>query len=428
MKRALFWMLLPLCLLFSTLSSAQKAGYADINITSKKNSTGKTDEIRIGSLIDLTGATADAGEDYAMGIAEAIHYANDKGGVNGTKIKLYHFDYGNRIPEAYAKYKLLKRLGCVAVLGWGADDTEALSPAVNMDKMPYLSATYPAHLTNPAKAPYNLSVSNDFSTSARAAITAWFDHKWPKHPDYKKRKPRIQCSYMFASPYAIAPIKAVKDQAKILGFEIGPDQEVSILAINTENQVLAMKNFRPDLVWHGNTSMSVAATVRDALYFGLKSDHIVNNWGFDENLLRLAGKAAEGVMGAASCAFFGQNVPLMSRLVKYAKIYNPGVPLENRLNRTVQAWANVLVLWEALKRADKAGSLSGESILQNGFETMRRFDIGLGISPITLTSKDHRISGKIPIYEIRNGKFRILGVVDLKRRWPRRWGVQWYGW
>ncbi len=59
---------------------------------------------------------------------------------------------------------------------------------------------------------------------------------------------------------------------------------------------------------------------------------------------------------------------------------------------------------------------------------MRGFDIGLGISPITFTSKDHRISGKIPIYEIRNGKFQILGVVDLKRRWPRRWGVQWYGW
>ena len=178
MKRTLLGMTLLLCLLFSTLSSAQTAGFADYYIASNKTYPGKTDEIRIGSLIDLTGATADAGEDYAMGIAEAIHYANDKGGVNGTKIKLYQFDYGNRIPEAYAKYKLLKRLGCVVVLGWGADDTEALSPAVNRDKMPYLSATYPAHLTDPAKAPYNLSVSNDFSSSARAAITAWFDHKW----------------------------------------------------------------------------------------------------------------------------------------------------------------------------------------------------------------------------------------------------------
>jgi branched-chain amino acid transport system substrate-binding protein len=316
----------------------------------------------------------------------------------------------------------------VAILGWGADDTEALSPAVNRDKIPYLSATYPAHLADPAQAPYNLSVSSDFSSGARAAITAWFDKKWPKHPDYKKRKPRMQCAFMFASPYAIAPLKAVKDQAKIMGFEIGPDQEVSVLAINIEKQVLAMKKFRPDLVWHGNTAMSVAATIRVAVSQGLRSDHIVNTWGFDENLLRLTGKSAEGVMGAAPCAFFGQKIAPMKKVIKYSKFYNPGVPTKSRLNRTVQAWANVLVLREALKRADKAGSLSGESILKNGFETMRGFDIGLGIPPITLTSKDHRISSKIPVYEIRNGKFKTLGVVDLKRRWPRQWEKQWLGW
>ena len=114
---------------------------------------------------------------------------------------------------------------------------------------------------------------------------------------------------MFASPYASAPIKAIKDQARLLGFEIGPDQDVSLFAIDTKSQVLALKEFKPDLVWHGNTTMSVAATLRDAYALGLGADHIVNNWGFDENLPRLAGEAAEGVMGAAVCAFFGEKRP-----------------------------------------------------------------------------------------------------------------------
>ncbi len=59
--------------------------------------------IRVGSLNDTTGATSDVGKDYALGIAEAIHYVNDMGGVNGKKIKLYQFDYGYRIPEALTK-------------------------------------------------------------------------------------------------------------------------------------------------------------------------------------------------------------------------------------------------------------------------------------------------------------------------------------
>lgn len=384
--------------------------------------------IKIGALNDTTGATSDVGKDYALGIAEAIHYVNDTGGINGKQIKLYQFDYGYRIPEALTKYKLFKRLKVAAVLGWGTGDTEALSPTVTKDKIPYISASYSAHLTDPKKTPYNLFFATDYSTNARAAITAWFDKKWPKHPDYGKRKPRFLCSYMFASAYCSAPIKAIKDQAVLLGFEVGPDQDTSLLAIDTKSQVLAMKDFKPDLVWHGNTTMSVAATVRDAYALGLGADHIVNNWGFDENLPLLAGKAAEGVMGAAVCAFFGEDVPLMDKVVEYAKKYNPGIPQEKRLIRTVQAWGDVLILREALKRADAAGDLSGESILKNGFETMKDFEIGLGASPVTFTATDHRVAGEVPIYEVKNGKFELVERVDLKGRWPDKWANEWLGW
>ena len=385
-------------------------------------------EVKVGALNDMTGATSDVGKDYALGIAEAIHYANDNGGVNGKQIKLYQFDYGYRGPEALTKYKLFKRLGAVAVLGWGTGDTEALSPTVTKDKMPYVSASYSGHLTDPKKTPYNLFAATDYSTNARAAITAWFDEKWPKHKDYGKRKPRFVCSYMFASPYCSAPIKAIKDQAAILGFDIGPDQDVSLFAIDTKSQVLAMKDFKPDLVWHGNTTMSVAATVRDAYALGLGADHIVNNWGFDENLPRLAGKASENVMGAAICAFYGENFPMMDKVVAYGQKFNPGVPKEKRLVRTIQAWANTLALWEALKRADKSGGLSGENILKKGFETMQNFDIGLNVPPLSYTATDHRVAGKVPIYEIADGKIKLLKIVDLKTRWPDKWAKEWIGW
>lgn len=384
--------------------------------------------INVGALNDMTGATSDVGKDYALGIAEAIHYVNDTGGINGKKIKLYQFDYGYRVPEALTKYNLFKRLKCVAVLGWGTGDTEALSPTVTKDKMPYVSASYSGHLTDPKKTPYNLFFATDYSTNARAAITAWFNNKWPNHEDYGKRNPRFACSYMFASPYCSAPIKAVKDQATILGFDIGADQDVSLFAIDTKSQVLALKEFKPDLVWHGNTTMSVAATLRDAYSLGLKADHIINNWGFDENLPRLAGKAAEGAMGIAPVAFFREEVAGMDNVVAYAKKYNPGVPQEKRLIRTVQAWTNVLGLAEALKRADKVGDLSGESILKNGFETLKDFDVGLGLSPVTFTSTDHRVGGQVAIYEWKNGSFSLVERVDLESRWPDKWANDWIGW
>ncbi|MBU0989406.1 MAG: ABC transporter substrate-binding protein, partial [Proteobacteria bacterium] len=221
-------------------------------------------EIKVGGLNDTTGATSDVGKDYAIGMSDAFKYINSQGGVNGKKIKYVWFDYGYRIPEAITKYKLLKRLGNIAIMGWGTGDTEALSPTINKDQLPYVSASYSAHLTDPKKTPYNLFFSSDYSTNARCCITAWFDKKWPKHKDYGKRKPRFACVYMFASPYGSAPIKAIKDQAQLLGFEIGPDQDVSLFALDVKSQIMALKPFKPDLLWHGNTTMSVAATIRDA--------------------------------------------------------------------------------------------------------------------------------------------------------------------
>jgi len=359
---------------------------------------------------------------------EAFKYINAHGGVNGKKIKYTWFDYGYRIPEAITKYKLLKRLGVIAIMGWGTGDTEALSPTVNKDKIPYVSASYSAHLTDPRKSRYNLFFSSDYSTNARACLTAWFDKKWPKNPDYGKRKPRFACVYMFASPYCSAPIKAIKDHAKMLGFEIGPDQDVSLFALDTKSQIMALKKFKPDVCWHGNTTMSVSATIRDAYSLGLGADWIINNWGFDENLPRLAGEAAEGVMGATPCAFYGQPYKNMDIVVESAKKYNPGVPQSKRLIRTIQAWADALILWEALKRADKAGDLSGDGIMTKGFETLRNFDIGLGASPVTYTSTDHRPATGCLVQEWKNGKFQEVERVDLKARWPEKWEKEWLGW
>ncbi|MBW2005623.1 MAG: ABC transporter substrate-binding protein, partial [Deltaproteobacteria bacterium] len=161
--------------------------------------------IKIGGIMDTTGATSDVGKDYAIGMAEAFHYINDAGGVNGKKIKYTWFDYGYRIPEALTKYKLLKRMKVLAIMGWGTGDTEALSPTVNKDKMPYVSASYSAHLTSPVDwvdkegrkhggTAYNLFFSSDYSTNARACLTAWYDKKWK--PRGESRKPRLSCSYM----------------------------------------------------------------------------------------------------------------------------------------------------------------------------------------------------------------------------------------
>src|SRR3989304_8046613 len=83
-------------------------------------------EVKLGALQDTTGATSDVGKDEALGVREAAQYYNDKGGINGKKIRLFQYDYGYRVPEAITTYKRFRDYEkVVMVLGWGTGDTEA---------------------------------------------------------------------------------------------------------------------------------------------------------------------------------------------------------------------------------------------------------------------------------------------------------------
>ena len=390
-------------------------------------------QVNLGALQDMTGATSDVGKDEALGVREAVQYYNDHGGINGKRIKLFQYDYGYRVPEAVTTYKRFRDYDkAVMVLGWGTGDTEALSPTINADKMPYLSSSFSGHLCDPKKTPYNFVYGTDYSTGARGALTYWFEEVWKKDPKWKAErekgtKPRFVCFYMWASPYASAPIKAIKDQAKILGFEIGPDQDVSLMALDTKSQVLAAKNFGPHLVWHGNTTMSVSTALKDSMALGLGADHIINIWGFDENLPKLAGPAAEGAIGMPACAFFGENFPgKQSKVLAYAQKVNPKVSLENRLIRTVQGWCKVTLAVEAMKIADKAGKLNGPGI-REAFENNKISLKEFGGQVMNYTPTDHRATSVVRVARIKDGKPVGVGEIDMKAKYPNLWG-SWLGW
>ncbi len=386
-------------------------------------------EIVIGAIMDTTGPTSDVGKDYAAGIQDAIRWINDHGGVNGKRIRLILNDYGYRIPEAITLYKRYRDVDkVVAVLGWGTGDTAALAPTVAKDQIPYVSASYSGELTDPAKTPYNFFASPDYSTGARATLLAWYEEVWLKDERFKAereagKKPRIVMFYSFPTPYSSAPIKALKEFAQMLGFEIGPDQDVPLTALDAKSQALAAKEFNPHVIWHGNTTQSVATGIRDAKAVGLTADHLANPYGIGEELIRLLGPQAEGVYGWLAAAPYGADVPGMDRVKEAAQKYNPA--LKERTVRTVQAWANTMLLYEGLKKADAAGQLNGPGI-KAAIESFRDLDLGLGVPPLTYTPDDHRPSSRVNVYVIRGGKLQLFKQVDLKEKFADQW-PKWKG-
>ena len=364
-------------------------------------------EIKVGGIFDLTGITSDVGKPYAQGVRDYVELTNSGGGINGKRIKLIDVDYGYKIPEAVAAYKrLVSDENVVMISGWGTGDTEALKNFVNNDKIPYFSASFSAHLTDPAKTPYNFFAGPSYSDQLRAWLT-WVKEDWKD----TSRKPRV--AFIFGdNPYGRSPLVAGRAYAQELGIEVAGEEVVPGNFQDATSQLLNMQKNNTDYAYINVTTTGASIILKDAQKLGLKIKFGSNPYGFSEKLPEVARATAEGVTGVMPHVPYGTDVPGMKAILDFNKGKAPKSSLDAVY---VRGWATALVWVEALKRADKAGSLNGEGI-KKAMETMTDFNVG-GLAPnLTYTAADHRPSTRTPIYMVQNGKLIKVKEYELPRK------------
>jgi branched-chain amino acid transport system substrate-binding protein len=359
------------------------------------------DEIRLGVLSDLTGPTRDVGLPYAEGIKDAATYLNSQGGVAGKKIALTQVDYAYNAQQALSAYKkFIAQDRIVALLGWGTQDTEALTKFVGKDEIPTISASYSAHLTDPASAPYNFFIAADYSTQMRAALK-FFKDRWKE-----SRAPKVAFVYPDA-PYGLAPIPAGKAYAKELGYEVVGEENVGLKAMDATAELLRLQKLEPDYTWIGGTTQSTAVIMKDAQKLGMKTVFFTNIWGSDENLVKLAGDAAEGSYSLQAAVIYGQDVPGMKIIEKQTG----GKP---QMTHYIRGFASMLVMAEGVKRAAAAGEITGPAI-KAALETLRDYD-PMGLTPaISFFPNDHRPNMAVFLYKIEGG--RLTPTLERKAEW-----------
>lgn len=356
---------------------------------------------KVGLLSDLTGPTSSVGTPYAEGIKAYISWLNAHGGIDGQPIELMQVDYAYNVQQALAAYKRFTANGIVALQGWGTGDTEALVKFVARDKIPTFSASYSPHLMDPTKAPYNFTMATDYATQGRAGL------KYLRESWKETRAPKL--AFIFPdNPYGTAPLAAMQEYAKELGFDIVGQENVDLKAIDATPQLLSLKKVQPDFVWTGGTTPSTAVIMKDAQKLDMKCVFLTNIWSSDENLFKLAGDAANGNFGLQAAALYGQDVPGM-QLIYSLTSNQPQMP--HYLRGVVSA----MVMCEGIKIAAAHGPVTGESI-KNALETLRDFDTQ-GLAPaISFFADDHRPNMSVNICTFRDGKIQFVQTTVLERK------------
>ena len=364
-------------------------------------------EIKVGGIFDLTGITSDVGKPFAQGVRDGVAWLNQNGGVNGKKIRLIDSDYAYKIPEAVSLYKrLVNDEKVVMINGWGTGDTLALKDFVNQEKIPYVSASFAADLTDPKKTPYNFFVAPSYSDQLRAWLS-WVKADWKD----KSRNPKVAFFYG-DNAYGKAPMEAGRRFCKENGIDLVDEEILPGNFQDATSQLLNMKGKGAEYAYVNVTTTGVSLLLKGAKALGLATKFGSNPYGFSEALPAVARETAEGVTGVVPHVPFGTDVPGMKRLVDFHKANHPN---DTHDAMYVRGWATFLVWAEGLKRADKAGQLNGPGV-KAALETLKDFDLGGLTNPVTYTADDHRPMTKTPVFQIQKGKLVKVAEYDMPRK------------
>lgn len=400
--------------------------------------------ISLGHLADYSGATSDVGTPFGQGVADAYAWVNKNGGINGAKVNVDTVDYGYQVPRAIAQYKKWSGSDKVAaILGWGTADTEALTGFLAQDKIPDISGSYSAALSDPTgasgkakAAPYNFFYGPSYSDALRGMLT-WAAEDWKSKG--KPGKPKYV--HMGGNhPYPNAPKAAGEAIAAELGFEVLPAIVFALTPGDYSAQCLTLKSSGANYAYLGNTAGSNISVLNACKAAGTDVQFMGNVWGMDENAAKAAGAAADGVVFPLRTAVaWGGDAPGMKTVQDISKMSDP----DGKAYRPVHYVAGVctaLYMKEAVEWAAKNGGATGEKVRNGFYQKANWVPAGMeGVcNPSTWTEKDHRPTLKVDIYRmkvsgptdasvadlVKNGTIKLEKVktVDLPRK------PEWLGW
>ena len=368
--------------------------------------------IPVGHLMDLSGATSDVGTPFAQGVNDAYAWLNQaRKGVNGRPVNVLAYDYGYQAPRAVSQFQAWNRDRVVAINGWGTADTEALVRFVTRDRIPYISGSYSAALTDAGgksgrqgveAAPYNFFYGPSYSDALRAMLI-WAKQDWERSG--KPGKPKYV--HMGANhPYPNSPKAAGEALANELGFEVLPAIVFALTPGDYTAQCLTLKNQGANYAYLGNTAGSNISVLRACQTAGVEVQFLGNVWGMDENAMKAAGTAANGVVFPVRTAtVWGGDAPGMATVQAVSRISDQA----GNAYRPVHYLAGIcsaMLMAEAMETASaNGGQLNGERIRDGFYARQDWVPKGFeGVcAPSTFTAQDHRGQLTVSLYRARVG-------------------------
>ena len=344
----------------------------------------------------FTGPFAFAGIHGADAMEDAINMANEEGGVNGKKIDYYWADgeYKNDVGIAafkrlYAQYKP----HCM----WGQSTgmTKALAPEINTRyKVLYSAYTFADIAASPDKNPYMFIPGPTYADMFGVLLKY-----------IANEKPGANIAFFYStSEFGREPIPAGRKMCKEMGLNLVAEEISKVGGVDITTQILDMKRKKVDYcIFQGFVTTPIQTVIKQAKDYGLKCKFLGTFWSTEKHLLDQLGPMANEYMGVTAYSYYYQDeFPMIQKIRAWTKKHHPKFA-DYRTQAYMQVFMGTTLFVEALRRADKGGAITGDS-LANALQSIKNFDVGGLMPPVTMKNNSIPI-GRVVRGNAKTGKF-----------------------
>ena len=347
--------------------------------------------VKFGFAADFTKVYTFITEEQVQGMVDYLQLMNLKGGVGGYKFEWLTTDHGNEPQRGIEAYERFKREGATIFNFVSTPVSRAVLPRAQKDKIIVLMPFHGrSDVADGEVFTHCFSLGANYWSQA-ASIT-----KFALDQEGGSLKGKKLALVHIDSPFGKEPIPVFEQLSRRLGFEFSafpypsPGNEQSA----TWTQV---RQFRPDWVVLWGAGVGQPVSIREAIRNGINLDRVVSViWIAEKDMHVVGAQQAKGVL-RFEAAISGRDTPVVKEILSevYQKAGKGSGKIENVGSTYYVIGINVVApVVEATRIAkEKFGEPVTTEKIREAMETLKNFDAGGLISPITLTPKDHEGGG-----------------------------------
>ena len=332
-------------------------------------------------------------------IIDTANWVNENGGIAGKLFDLDTIETSYLVRRALPAYDKWLTQDVIAIQGFGTNIGLALEKKSLKTRYPTFRLPWPPPSPHQMAAQVLLPLPRIISfmdlhirTLAEVYCRAqddWQNRGKPGSPSYVHMGD--------SHPYPDSPKAACEAYAKEPGFTVEPAIVFSLIPEDFSRQCRTLKRRQIDYAFLANLDKSVSSLFQQCAEHSLATQFMANVWGFDENVMREAGSAANGVV-AMGATHWNSSSPGMYTVRQVSMMSDPEQS-KYRSVHYIRGICSMFYLKEAIEFAAQSGPINGARIKAAMYEQTNWVPVGEGVCrPVTWAQNDHRGVTEVLIY------------------------------